>query len=160
MAVWYKAGSTECYNVESRVGIGLRASRLDVKLAQFLLTKATRYAKNVGRLGRSSTLQQDGVFGSGTLRALIAFQQCSPRLIPDGVVSPMRGNQGGWDDAHTWTIGSMQYCYAILEAGVPKGSDIPMSMITEVAKRAPFDREIDPELGAHLLHTRTPLFLD
>lgn len=150
MATWYKAGTTNCFNVESRVGLGLRASRIDTKLAQFLLTKATRLARRWGRMRESYAPMQDGIFGAGTFRALRAFQQSSRLLVADGVVSPMRGGSSGWDESHKWTIGSLQYCYAALDLGAPADTEIPPFATTEAIKRMPFDPEADGELRMHL----------
>ncbi len=150
MAVLYRTSTgIDSYNVESRVGIGLRASRLDVKLVQFLLTKATRWTAQEGLTKQSYVLQQDGIFGPNTRKALLAFQNAwDGKLLADGMVSPMRGNTTRWAPDRVWSIAALQKCYAMGESGV--GTNMPSFMVSEIMRRACFDPEAAPDLRSHL----------
>lgn len=147
MAIWYRTGSTYRFNVESRLGIGLRATRMDVKLIQFLLTAVTRFAKERRVMRESFALAQDGIFGGNTLRALIAYQRVGTSTVPDGVVSPMRNNAQSWDEPHVWTISALQSVYTQSKL---RTADFPSFMVTETVKCIPYDDEVDGELRNHL----------
>lgn len=150
MAIWYRVGPISVFNVASRVGVGLPASRMDVKLVQFLVTKGTALFRDWGRMSKSYAPKQDGVFGTRTLEAVHAFQRASKFVLADGIVSPMRDNAALWDSRHAWTIYVLQVGYTASDLHIPKDGGIPTFLTAEGVKRIPYDRDADPELRSHL----------
>lgn len=137
------------WNVRSVVGLGPCADRYDAMLVQFLLTKSTRYLAGVGQMKQAYNLTQDGIFGSRSRAATVAFQLHLGRMIADGRVSPFEAGQTGWDAEHVWTLSSLNINYARLMQGIA-GYEIQEAM-----NYMPFDEEISPELSACLFASMT-----
>jgi hypothetical protein len=128
------------------------ADRLDVKLIQFLLSKTTSWLAQGGLMNKAYVLDQDGIFGAHSREATIAYQNSSKSMIPDGLISPLRGGIS-WDgEVHLWTLNDLNADYTRLINGHSVDEvSITFDELALAMQSMPFDSDIGPDLGICLL---------
>lgn len=139
------------YTVENPVGWGCRASKVDVMLVQFYLSKWIKVSVAAGKQ-RPLHIKQDGRFGSITDSAIRLFQNSYDELACDGRVGPIRGHSNRWRSDMYYTLYVLGLSYAMHETGVdPNEAKITGAQFADAnVFRIGYDPDASPELRAGL----------